>query len=766
MVDTTIFGLTKSGNDPAQTGPSRLTDEEIQTTVRILIESASQFITSDIQPTREKADLYYKGRTTLKITRGRSKVVVTKVRDAVKGVLPSLARIFTQSDTLGEFYSDDEEDQNICTEQTVYVNSVFSKNNGYVSLMHAVTDALKAKVGVVECHYETKEVVFSRQIDVPPPPAQPLGDGSIGAEMPAGMPAGMPPGVPTVPGMPPATADSMDTDIDTDSDPFEEQQESSGSSVEEQDDEGKIITTKSIRSMWTLEAVPPEEFIIDGESTGIANARIHGRLGLMSISSVIAMGFDYEDLIGISSESDTAGETEKDTRRDRSRRDAHNTDKSDPTSREILVGRVYVRIDADGDGLPELRRIVTVGSKYKILSNEPVNFSPFAAFKSELQPHQFHPISLAEDLIQDQDAQTALLRSIVDNTSLVNSPRTEVNESVVNIDDVKNGEIGAIIRVTQVGQINELTTPFVAGQTLPVLQYLDEVSEARSGVTKMSQGLAADTLQSTTAAAANQAVTNSSDRIEMMARNIAETGVKDLFIIILKTAIQNIREMVSVKTPKGFVKVNPSYWHDHVSVRANVGLGTNQIDGKKSVLSSMLPIQQLMITQLGLENPLSGWKEARETIRQLAKLNGIHDITPFFPEITPEAMQTVAKMQSDKAQASQQAASADTQAYVQVETGKIQARMQEKQQQLESNQQAQIADLNHKHEAETLKLQAKIAELSAHLDMEKQRMLLEDDRVRDKNDQDFILGAAKVGIAADAADAAIRADRGPPTRTQ
>lgn len=762
MVDTPIFGQAKSEDKSAQTGPRALTDEEIQVTVRLLIEQSSEFITSDIQPTRELADLYYKGRTVLKITRGRSKVVVTKVRDAVKGVLPSLARIFTQSDTIAEFYSDDEEDQNVCSEQTMFVNSVFAKNGGYPALIHAVTDALKAKVGIVECHYETKEVVFSRQISVPIPPVQPVGDGSMGDQMPPPM-EGQPP---TTPEMPPATSDSMDMDIDTNSDPFEEQQESKDSSVEEQDEEGKIITTKSIRRMWTLESVPPEEFIIDGESTDIQSARLHGRLGLMAISSVIAMGFDYADLIEISSGSDAAGQTEKDTRRDRSRRDAHNTDKSDPTSREILVGRVYVRIDADGDGLPELRRIVTVGEKYKILSNEPVNFSPFAAFKTEMQPHQFHPISLAEDLIQDQDAQTALLRSIVDNTGLVNSPRTEVNESVVNLDDVKNGEIGAIIRVTQVGQINELVTPFVAGQTLPVLQYLDEVSEARSGVTKMSQGLAADTLQSTTAAAANQAVTNSSDRIEMMARNIAETGVKDLFIIILKTAIQNIAQMVSVKTPKGFVKVNPSYWHDQVSVRANVGLGTNQVDGKKSVLSSMLPIQQLMITQLGLENPLSGWKEARETIRQLAKLNGIHDITPYFPEITPESMQAVAKMQSDKAQASQQAASADTQAYVQVETGKIQARMQEKQQQMAADQQAQIADLNHKHEAELAKLQTKIQELSVHVNMEQQRMLLEDDRVRDKDDQDFILGAAKVGIDAKAADAAITADRGPPTRTQ
>ena len=57
-----------------------------------------------------------------------------------------------------------------------------------------------------------------------------------------------------------------------------------------------------------------------------------------------------------------------------------------------------------------------------------------------------------------------------------------------------NNEVGAIIRSEQIGSVNPLTVPFVAGSTLPALQYLDMLVEEKTGISKMSMGVNADML--------------------------------------------------------------------------------------------------------------------------------------------------------------------------------------------------------------------------------------------------------------------------------
>jgi len=347
----------------------------------------------------------------------------------------------------------------------------------------------------------------------------------------------------------------------------------------------------------------------------------------------------------------------------------------------------------------ELRRIVCGGISYKILSDEPVNYIPFAVGKTTIQPHVFAPISLAEDLIQDQDAQTAMLRSIIDNAALVNSPRTEANEKKVNLNDLKNGEIGAIVRVTEMGQINELTTPPTMSQTLPVLQFMQEVSEKRTGITKFSQGLDADALQSTTKVAASAAVSASDARIEMMARNIGETGVKSLFNTIMKVAVNELSEPQTVKVAYGYTTVNPSMWLDDMSIKVNVGLGSGRIDEKKMVLQGLIQFQQMVIDKAGPANPLCGWDNLRNSWAAMLRLSGIHNTTDYLPFAPPPVVKQLDEEQKQSSQQSQQ---------MQIQAGQAQLTIQK--QQADAMQQmvqveAEKAQL--KHQSEMAKLQAK-----------------------------------------------------------
>ena len=84
--------------------------------------------------------------------------------------------------------------------------------------------------------------------------------------------------------------------------------------------------------------------------------------------------------------------------------------------------------------------------------------------------------------MDDQDAATSVLRSILDNVAMTNNPRLGIVEGAVNIDDVLNNEIGAIVRMRAPGSVQELSVPFTAGQTLGALTYLDGLVESKTGV--------------------------------------------------------------------------------------------------------------------------------------------------------------------------------------------------------------------------------------------------------------------------------------------
>ena len=79
-----------------------LEPDRTQRIVARAIENARDYVEVDVAPQRRRADQYYQGFTSVKAEEGRSKIVVTRVRDAVKSVIPSLARVFTQSDTIAE----------------------------------------------------------------------------------------------------------------------------------------------------------------------------------------------------------------------------------------------------------------------------------------------------------------------------------------------------------------------------------------------------------------------------------------------------------------------------------------------------------------------------------------------------------------------------------------------------------------------------------------------------------------------------------------
>ena len=89
-----------------------------------------------------------------------------------------------------------------------------------------------------------------------------------------------------------------------------------------------------------------------------------------------------------------------------------------------------------------------------------------------------------------------------------------------------------------------LATPPLEPFVFQMLQYFDDVRESRAGVSRTTQGLNDQALTShTTASAVNAVMTAAQSRVELVARQFAETGVKELmcriYELLVRTWIEN-----------------------------------------------------------------------------------------------------------------------------------------------------------------------------------------------------------------------------------
>src|ERR1051326_2545890 len=102
---------------------------EIEGRVKAMIFDALRFHESELSPFRIKAGKFYRGELPAPEGEGRSKVVLTELRDAVLQQMPSLMRVFFGPDGAVEFVPRRPDAVDLAEQQTDYVNYVFAEQN-------------------------------------------------------------------------------------------------------------------------------------------------------------------------------------------------------------------------------------------------------------------------------------------------------------------------------------------------------------------------------------------------------------------------------------------------------------------------------------------------------------------------------------------------------------------------------------------------------------------------------------------------------------
>ena len=530
----------------------KVTEEELVSRIKTEITDSLGY-GDDISKQRETAMEYYYGLPFGNEVEGRSQFVDSTVADTIEWIKPSLMRVFASGDEMVKFSPHGPEDVQMAEQATDYVNYVFTKDNpGWEILYSWFTDALLSKNGIVKVWWDEYEEEAREEYNG-------LDENGLQYLL-------------------------MDEGVEV----LEHTETLGEDNVVYHD---IVIKRTSYDGRIKIENVPPSEFLISREAKNIQDSRFVCHRVKKTLSELREMYPDEnlgpEDLSSGEYDDVFPGERESRFGFDNTSGFTFGESEHEEALRSYWLHESFLKTDFNSDGIAELRKVCTVGDK--VLQNDEIDSIPFVSITPVKIPHKFFGLSVADLVMDLQLMKSTLTRNLMDNMYNQNFGRYAVIEGQANLDDLLTQRPGGVVRVKAPGAVTRLDTPTLEPYSFEMLKYIDGIRESRAGVTKYSQGMNENALTShTTATAVNAVMTAAQSRVELIARNFAETGVKDLMRTIYELLLKNQDKQRMVMLRNQWIPVRPDSWKDKYDCTVSVALGNGSKDQQMAHLSQML----------------------------------------------------------------------------------------------------------------------------------------------------------------------------------
>lgn len=563
----------------------------------------------DLASNRERALEYIKGEMNdLRVLPNRSAAVSTDVSDALETVLPDIMEVFTGGEDVATFRPQGEEDVEGAAQETDYVNHVFfNENRGWLTLYTHVKDALSVKIGVNKVWGERYETVEEERFE-----------GKTQEEL-------------------QLIAEAVEREGGAEIVELE--------AGEPDPETGAALWSFTLRRTLPqgkacVMAVPPEDFGVARDTTlELEKASYCVMRSRPRAQDLIADGYDPDLVADLSpygsSDTDTvqlardnAGESDDATGRSSS---------VDFNLHQVEIHEHYIRVDADGDGQPELWCVVTSADQSVLLKKERVNRIPFAVSTPFIVTHRLFGRSLFDLLGEVQKIKTALLRIMLDSGYFALNQRYEVatgtgKANQFTISDLLNNIPGSPVRSNDGNSVRALGGGRLDFDVAGALEYVSTMAEARSGVVRNAQGLNPDTLHET-ARGAQMLANAAMKRVRMICRVFAETGIKDTYLLLHDAIRTHVPQSVKAELRGKWVDVSPTDWGARKDMTIHVGVGSGgremEMAGLNLIAERMAQIAQ---AQNGFNGPIVTLENVYNVAKRMAELTGQRDPGRYFTE--------------------------------------------------------------------------------------------------------------------------------------
>lgn len=562
------------------------------------------YMGGELSTERAQAMDYYLGEPFGNEMEGRSAVISRDVAEVIEWILPSLIRIFTSGDKAVEFEPQNEQDEPVAAQETEYVNYVFyRKNEGFLILYTWFKDALLSKNGIVKAFCEKKEEITKETY-------QSLTDDEFAylQSDPELEPIAHTARVESLEVMPGAQIQYPVHDT--------------------------TFRRKRVSHDKIVANVPPEEFLISSKanSPNPKKAQFTCHRSRKTISDLVEMGYDEKILETIPSEDKGPLEEEFLARHNLTdERILESMAQTDKSLREIWIYECYLKVDFDDDGIAELRKVTLAGNE--ILDNEECDRIPFCSLTPVILTHKFFGLSMA-DLVKDlQLIKSTIWRQLLDNLYGINNSMMGADANNVNLDDLLVRRPMGVVRT--MGPPANALMPIVPAPLPPeafsMIEYIDTVKETRTGVGKQFQGLNADILKDANIPAIQGLLSAAEQRVEMIARIFAETGVKQLFLDLHELVRKYPDKPEVVKLTGGWVEVDPRDWKERTNMTVSVGLGSASKNQQLLAINSVIQ-DQAKVVEFGGMGLLVSPENIFKALKKKAEINGFKNGDEYFQD--------------------------------------------------------------------------------------------------------------------------------------
>lgn len=563
MIDPELSALDEPANDDAP----GIDVEGLVTALKLEAESAESEW-DRVRDYQEASRRYYEARPFGNEVDGRSQIVLPDVQEAVDYMSVSVLRAFVSGDRVVEFEATDEADEEAADEATAAIGYAFMRQqDGYRVLHDWLTCGLLERYGVTKTAMVMEERVMRETVTI--------------------------------------------------SDPVE--LEGFDGEVEDAEDNGDGTYTLSLKverkeKRFIDETIPAEEFRYSARARHEDEADYLAHCPVKTRSDLVDMGFDKDQVYALPSYSGLPLDRRGNDDRDGWEPDPESTAALQP----VQLFEEYARIDLDGDGVAERVKVFRVedeilrwqeGGEYAI---EVVDEQPFSVFCPFPRPHRLVGYSLADKVMDIQLARSTVARQLFDGMYQANMPRPVVETRGMDentIDDLLSPIAGAPIRVATAGAVVPYVTAFDVGKSLTVMEWMTGERESRTGITRLNQGMNADTLNTNTATAFRGLQEQGQQQEEFIARNFAEA-----FSRLMAKKYRLMRregEPFKIKVDGQYKQVDPSQWPEDVNLAIKVGLGTGSKDKRVQARMALAPFlaegfENKVVTPKHLFNAMDG----------------------------------------------------------------------------------------------------------------------------------------------------------------
>ena len=587
--------------------------EHLAGVIKSEMDDAKDFI-HQVGAERAESTEYYLGNEPAGNSSMQSEYVSTDVRDSVLFMLPSIMRTFFGTKKIVEFVPHGPEDIAIAEQQTNYVNYIIQeKNPGFQVLYSAFKDALVRKTGFVKVFWDDSISATTHEF--------------TGLDPQSYQALTLDPNVEIV-------EETVTMETITQVDPM------TGEQFTQEIPATYDLTIRRIKSkdQVCIESVPPEEVLISRNARDLETASYVAHRMIKSVSDLVAMGYDEEEIEQHATQTSSAIDPES-YEEVVARNPFDNMvypDRNDSGAKDVLYVEHYLFYDFDDDGIDERIRVCTVGDGVHVLNVEQWDDLPIAMFCPDPEPHTAIGSCPADYLKPIQAAKSQIMRDTLDSLGHSIFPRMAVVEGQVNIDDVLNTDIGQPIRVRAPGMVQPFTVPFAGKEAFPVLGYLDDAKENRTGVSKASAGLNADALQSSTSGAVSATMSGAQGRIELICRHFAEGGLKQIFKVTNNLIIKHQNAEDVFRLEGKFIPVDPRYWDNDKDMIVNVAISKSSDEEKFAILTQLAGKQEQIMQTMGPNNPLVSLQQYSNTLTRMIEIAGFKDAQSFInTEVQP-----------------------------------------------------------------------------------------------------------------------------------